>query len=98
MRIDKNKFNKIKKFSPFLKLSDLKGKHKYFHRKKGEFSNIGGVYFWGVTLNDKFDLPVIKDDLVIMYIGKSVRNIPERIMQEITQLVLGGFGNIPIRE
>jgi len=92
-RIDIARFNKEYHISPFLKLSEIGKKHSYFHRKTGRLKYITGVYFWGFTFNNQ--IPSKKDDFIIYYIGKSEKDITERIMQEITQLIIGGFGNIP---
>lgn len=39
-------------------------------------------------------MPTKSNELIIYYIGKSQRNVAERIMQEVTQLLFGGFGTI----
>ncbi len=77
----------------FYSLKGIIGNAKDFHRKTGTHCK-RGVYFWGFTLNENAELPVSKDELVIYYIGKFEKNIVERIMQEITQLIFGGFGTI----
>ena len=51
-----------------------------------------GVYFWGFKFTK--GMPETADEFVIYYIGKSTRNVIERMMQEITQLVFGGYGHI----
>jgi hypothetical protein len=79
--------------SGFYRLKDIVGNSKDFHRKTGTHCK-RGVYFWGFTIRDDAHLPKSKDELVIYYIGKSEKNIVERLMQEITQLIFGGFGTI----
>jgi hypothetical protein len=81
------------KTTQFYSLKGINGNVTDFHRKTGAFCK-GGVYFWGFTLREDADLPVSKDELIIYYIGKSEKNIVERIMQEFTQLIFGGFGTI----
>jgi hypothetical protein len=79
----------------FILLKSIQGqKHPGdFDRKKGKYC-IPGVYFWGFTLRDDCNLPRQENELIIYYIGKSKSNVSERIMQEITQLLFGGFGTI----
>jgi hypothetical protein len=77
----------------FHSLKSIQGNEKDFHRKNGTFCK-SGVYFWGFTLRKDAALPKKSNEIVIYYIGKSERNIIERIMQEITQLLFGGFGTI----
>ena len=77
----------------FYKLKDIKGNAEDFERKNGVHCK-SGVYFWGFTLNREGNLPKSKKELVIYYIGKSENNLSERIMQEVTQLLFGGFGTI----
>jgi|688.fasta_scaffold194535_3 hypothetical protein len=79
--------------TPFYSLKNIIGNAKDFHRKTGTFCK-SGVYFWGFTLNDNASLPAKSNEIVIYYIGKSESNIAERIMQEVTQLLFGGFGTI----
>jgi len=79
--------------TPFYSLKNIRGNAKDFHRKTGTFCK-SGVYFWGFSLRDDTALPQKSNELVIYYIGKSERNISERIMQEVTQLLFGGFGTI----
>jgi len=91
------------KTTQFYSLKGIRGNEADFHRnrktgryrnrKEGKFCE-GGVYFWGFTLREDGNLPKSKDELVIYYIGKSEENIVERIMQEVTQLIFGGFGTI----
>jgi hypothetical protein len=64
-----------------------------FHRKNGKH-NDKGIYFWGFNLREDGKMPEKKEDILIYYIGKSDGNITERIMQEATQLLFGGFGTI----
>ncbi len=64
-----------------------------FHRKQGKH-NVKGVYFWGFTLNPHAFLPTNKDELVIYYIGKDTKSVIRRIMEEVTQLIFGGYGTI----
>jgi len=85
--------NKKMKATKFYNLKSIIGNDKDFHRKTGTFCK-SGVYFWGFTLRDDGNLPESKDELLVYYIGKSERNISERIMQEVTQLIFGGFGTI----
>lgn len=80
------------KASEFYLLKDVAG-DKEFHRKKGSH-NVSGVYFWGFTLNPEGKLPVNKDELVIYYIGKDTKSVVRRMMEEVTQLIFGGFGTI----
>ena len=80
------------KASKFYLLKDIKGDSD-FHRKIGKH-NVKGVYFWGFTLNDKALLPVNKNELVIYYIGKDTKSVVRRIMEEVTQLIFGGYGTI----
>jgi hypothetical protein len=57
-------------------------------------ANISGVYLWGFNLRDdnlKIDK---KEQIVIYYVGKSNSHIYERLMQEFSQLLFGGFGTI----
>ncbi|OQB61108.1 MAG: hypothetical protein BWX95_01949 [Bacteroidetes bacterium ADurb.Bin141] len=77
----------------FYLLKNIRGNTIDFHRKTGTFCK-SGVYFWGFTLREDANLPKKSDELVIYYIGKSERNIAERLMQEVTQLLFGGFGTI----
>ncbi len=81
------------KATKFFNLKGIRGNEKDFHRKSGAFCK-RGVYFWGFTLREDGNLPLSKEELVIYYIGKSEKNIVERIMQEVTQLIFGGFGTI----
>ena len=81
------------KATQFYSLKSIRGNAKDFHRKTGMFCN-SGVYFWGFSLQENGDLPTNKNEFVAYYIGKSERNISERIMQEVTQLIFGGFGTI----
>jgi len=81
------------KATNFYNLKSINGNVIDFHRKSGTFCK-RGVYFWGFTLREDSSLPLSKEDLVIYYIGKSEKNIVERIMQEVTQLIFGGFGTI----
>lgn len=53
-----------------------------------------GVYFWGFSLREDGGKPAAKEEMVIYYIGKSENNVIERMMQEFTQLLFGGFGTI----
>lgn len=68
------------------------GNNADFHRVTGTHA-VGGVYFWGFTLRDDAELPQKSDELLIWYIGKDGCVI-QRIMQEVTQLIFGGFGTI----
>ena len=77
----------------FYSLKEIQGKHIDFHRKKGICCR-RGIYFWGFTIREDAGLPQTKDELVIYYIGKSKKNVIERMMQEFTQLIFGGFGTI----
>jgi hypothetical protein len=80
------------KASKFYLLKDIKG-NSDFHRKDGKH-NVMGVYFWGFTLNDKANLPSNKNDLVIYYIGKDTKSVVRRIMEEVTQIIFGGYGTV----
>ena len=84
---------KVKKFFSLNQIQGLNNEN-LFHRKKGEYSTKSGVYFWGFKFNENSILPLKTEDFVIYYIGKSNGNISERIMQEVTQLIFGGFGTI----
>lgn len=48
----------------------------------------------GVHPSTEWEIPEKSDEILIYYIGKSEKNIVERIMQEVTQLIFGGFGTI----
>ncbi len=80
---------KINQFSLLKSISEDEN----FHRKKGEH-NVPGVYFWGFTLTEDGSLPTKEDELVIYYIGKDSRSVVRRMMEEVTQLIYGGFGTI----
>ena len=81
------------KATKFWSLKNINGDPQ-FHRKTGNYNN-GGVYFWGFNVSENFTMPPKdKNDFVIYYIGKSKKNVIERIMQEVTQLIFGGFGTI----
>lgn len=82
------------KITNFESLKNTCGNNDDYHRKWGRLSNKKGVYFWGFNLNDNGELPKKEDEILIYYIGKSQRNILERIMQEITQSIFGGYGPI----
>ncbi len=88
------------KASPFFALKNIQGNVKDFHRNRYDGINFGnhckrGVYFWGFYLgNDYQQIPEEPKDIVIYYIGKEQQNISQRIMQEFTQLIIGGFGTI----
>jgi hypothetical protein len=81
------------KANKFYNLKEIIGSSKDFHRKKGNFC-MKGVYFWGFSISENGSMPTKENELVIYYIGKSQSNIAERIMQEVTQLIFGGFGTI----
>jgi hypothetical protein len=81
------------KANKFYHLKEIIGNSKDFHRKQGGFCK-KGIYFWGFSTNPNGGLPKKENEIVIYYIGKSQSNIAERIMQEITQLIFGGFGTI----
>lgn len=85
------------KVNNFFRLKDLIGNSKDFHRKKGVNCK-KGVYFWGFTTRIDNALPDNENELVIYYIGKSQSNVIERMMQEFTQLLFGGFGTIIDKE
>ena len=62
-----------------------------FLRGGKSFANkaaISGVYLWG------FEFGRSPDDLILYYIGRSTKHVIERMMQEFTQLLFGGFGAI----
>jgi hypothetical protein len=63
-----------------------------FHRANGMHKK-PGVYFWGFNLRDDIQYPEKSEDILIWYIGKNT-NVSQRIMQEVTQLIFGGFGTI----
>jgi hypothetical protein len=83
------------KATKFYSLKEIKGNAKDFHRnrKTGTY-NKRGVYFWGFTLRYDSELPKTKDEFVIYYIGKDEKSIIRRIMEEVTQLIFGGYGTI----
>jgi hypothetical protein len=81
------------KASQFYLLKNIKD-NSDFHRKKGIHHSAKGVYFWGFTLNEKGSLPINKDELVIYYIGKDTKSVIRRMMEELTQLIFGGYGTI----
>jgi hypothetical protein len=81
------------KATQFYLLKSIVGNNVDFHRKNGTNCK-SGVYFWGFTLSANGGLPTKNNELVIYYIGKSEKNVSERIMQEVTQLIFGGFGTI----
>ncbi len=76
-----------------MKVIQGNGLQNTYKRKGGNYCR-PAVYFWGFTLKDDCSLPTKKEELVIYYIGKSKRNVCERLMQEFTQLIFGGFGTI----
>jgi len=76
----------------FYSLRNAVGNNADFHRVTGTQA-VGGVYFWGFTLRDDAELPQKSDELLVWYIGKD-RCVIQRIMQEVTQLIFGGFGTI----
>lgn len=80
------------KASKFYLLKDIKD-NPDFHRKNGKH-NVKGVYCWGFTLNEKAELPKNIDELVIYYIGKDTKSVVRRVMEEVTQLIFGGYGTI----
>jgi hypothetical protein len=88
------------KASKFFALKNIQGNEIDFHRNKYDGINYGthckrGVYFWGFYLGDKFRcIPEKAEDILIYYIGKEQGNVSQRIMQEFTQLIIGGFGTI----
>jgi hypothetical protein len=57
-----------------------------------------GVYFWGFTLTDNPEIPEKAEEFALIYVGKSQKNIYERLMQEFSQLIFGGFGTIFSKE
>ena len=63
-----------------------------FHRTMGRHKK-PGVYFWGFNLRDDNQYPEKADDILLWYIGRD-KNVSQRIMQEVTQFVFGGFGTI----
>jgi hypothetical protein len=63
-----------------------------FHRTNGKHKK-AGVYFWGFNLREDNQYPEKAEDILIWYIGKD-KNVSQRIMQELTQLIFGGFGTI----
>lgn len=75
-------------------LKDIQGYGELFDRKTGRLRT-GGVYFWGFYLgNDSSLMPDSSAEMIIYYIGKDERDVLQRMMQEITQLLVGGFGII----
>ena len=80
------------KASKFYLLKEVKD-NVDFHRKRGKY-NVKGVYFWGFTLNPDALLPKTKDELIIYYIGKDTKSVIRRMMEEVTQLIFGGYGTI----
>ena len=83
------------KATQFYSLKAISGDYSSFHRtrKKG-LLNKRGVYFWGFSLRYDAELPENKNEFVIYYIGKDGKSIIRRIMEEVTQLIFGGYGTI----
>lgn len=86
------------KASKFYLLKDIRNNND-FYRKKDKKKGIGkhnvpGVYFWGFTLTKDATLPNNKNEFVIYYIGKDKKSIIRRMMEEVTQLLFGGYGTI----
>lgn len=52
-----------------------------------------GIYFWGLSLKDG-KKPENEKEFALLYVGKSQKNIFERLMQEFSQLIFGGFGTL----
>lgn len=92
------------KASKFFTLKNIQGNKTDFHRNCYDGINFGthckrGVYFWGFYIGDNDNcIPEKPEDVVLYYIGKEQDNASQRIMQEITQFILGGFGTIVSRE
>jgi len=63
-----------------------------FHRKIGKNAT-PGIYFWGFNLRDDNQYPQSINDILIWYVGID-KNVSQRIMQEVTQSIFGGFGTI----
>gem|GEM_PF-2250180 len=88
------------KSSPFFALKNIQGNEIDFHRSRYDGKHFGnhckrGVYFWGFYLgNNRKCIPEKPEDIVIYYIGKEQGNVSQRIMQEFTQFIIGGFGTI----
>jgi hypothetical protein len=52
-----------------------------------------GLYFWGLSLQDD-QKPENEAEFALLYLGKSQINVFERLMQEFSQLIFGGFGTL----
>lgn len=52
-----------------------------------------GIYFWGLSLENG-KKPENEKEFALLYVGKSQKNIFERLMQEFSQLIFGGFGTL----
>ena len=52
-----------------------------------------GIYFWGLSLKNG-QKPENENEFALLYVGKSQKNIFERLMQEFSQLIFGGFGTL----
>lgn len=81
------------KVTKFYSLRNIVGNSADFHRFTGTHA-VGGVYFWGFSLREDAHLPQDKDELLIWYIGKDGNTVIQRVMQEVAQLIFGGFGTI----
>lgn len=82
------------KASQFFALKNIQGNENDFHRITGNHCK-RGVYFWGFYLGkNKNCIPEKPEDIIIYYIGKEQNNVCQRIMQEFTQFIIGGFGTI----
>ncbi len=84
----------------FFALKAVQGNQNDFFRKKfgqcgpGSFAK-PGVYMWGFYLGDNPNcIPQKADEIVLYYIGKHQTNVINRMTEEITQFIVGGFGTI----
>jgi hypothetical protein len=88
------------KASRFFALKNIQGNDSDFHRNRYDGIHFGthckrGVYFWGFYLGHNSNcIPEKPEDILIYYIGKEQENVSQRIMQEFTQFIIGGFGTI----
>ncbi len=80
------------KTTKFYQLKNIRGNDD-FNRKDGKH-NVPGVYFWGFTLREDGQLPEHKNEMIVYYIGKDSKSIIRRIMEEVTQLIFGGYGTV----
>jgi hypothetical protein len=78
--------NYMKKLFAFSHLGNKNHSRLSNKRKKG-------IYFWGLSLKNG-QKPENENEFALLYVGKSQKNIFERLMQEFSQLIFGGFGTL----